>query len=132
MSKINSPFLDNEEGKQSANNNETEINQDSSHLMNYQPQSSNDNKIVSQHDDEGEIEIKDDGKLLKNIIIALIIFLILAILGLVLYNFIFSKKKQADQASQQAIQRVEPDSNVEVNNFEMKSRDFKAGSIVVE
>ncbi len=132
MSELNSPFLSNEKEGQNTSNNKTEPNHNSPHTIDYQPQSHDNNKIVNQDNDEGEIEIKDDGKLLKNIIIALIIFLILAILGLVLYNFILSKKKQADQANQQSIQKVEPDSTIEGNNFEMNGRDFKAGSIVIE
>ena len=131
MSKINSPFLNNEGDNQNTNDNKTELSQDGSHTMDYQPHSPN-NKIVNQDNDEGSIEIKDDGKLLKNIIITLIILLILAILGLVLYNFIFGNKNQTDQQDQQAIQKVEPESNIEGKNFEMNGRDFKAGSIVIE
>ncbi len=130
MSELNSPFLDNKEEENNINNNQVSSEDNNLHTMDYQPESIVDNQHSSENDNEGEIEIKDEGKLLKNIIIILIIFLILSILGLVLYNFIFGKKKEADKANQQSIQQVEQNANS--NTFEMNGKDFNAGSIVIE
>jgi len=74
----------------------------------------------------GTLEIKEDGKILRNIIIVLIVLLVLALLGLVGYN-VLNKGNGAEN-----IKVLKEESRVETGNFEMKGERFKASSIVIE
>ncbi len=134
MSEIKSPFLDSKEGENNISDKRAVSEDDNNvHAMNdRQLESSGDNESFVNNEDEGEIEIKDEGKLLKNIIIVMIILLILSILGLVLYNFIFNKKNEIDKINQQAIQQEKQKIGVDENTFEMEGKNFKAGSVVIE
>ena len=134
MSEIKSPFLDSKEGENNISDKRAVSEDDNNvHAMNdRQLESSGDNESFVNNQDEGEIEIKDEGKLLKNIIIVMIILLILSILGLVLYNFIFNKKNEIDKINQQAIQQEKQKIGVDENTFEMEGKNFKAGSVVIE
>ncbi len=134
MSELKSPFLDNKMDENSVSDKQTTSESDNNvHTMNdYQPESSIDNKSFVNNEDEGEIEIKDEGRLLKNIIIVMIILLILSILGLVLYNFLFNKKSEIDKINQQAIQQEKQEVGADENAFEMEGKNFKAGSVVIE
>lgn len=134
MSEIKSPFLDSKEGENNISDKRTISGDDNNvHAMNdRQLELSGDNESFVNNEDEGEIEIKDEGKLLKNIIIVMIILLILSILGLVLYNFIFNKKNEIDKINQQAIQQEKQKIGVDENTFEMEGKNFKAGSVVIE
>ncbi len=131
MSEFNSPFLDNQEDKNNTNEKISENSKDI-HTADHQSNPSVSQQSFDEYNNEGEIEIKEEGKLLKNIIIILIILLILSILGLVLYNFIFNKKKQINKINQQVSQQEKSGVSVDENTFEMEGNNFKAGSITVE
>ncbi len=130
MSELNSPFLNNNKGENNINN---KINSDSD---DFQTESSQPESEIGQQfttsSNEGEIEIKEDGKLLKNVIIIMIIILILSILGLILYNLIFNKKNEMNGINQQATQQMNAGTTTNDNVFEMEGKKFKAGSVVIE
>ncbi len=122
MSKIKNPFLNEEESLQtfSSDSKAVDIGEQNSIQNNEQPIINNDESSV------GSLEIKEDGKMLKNVIVLMIILLILALLGLAMYNLL---NKQNKPLKNDNIDKI---NNVEVNNFEMNGRKFKANSIVVE
>lgn len=78
-------------------------------------------------DEVGEsLEIKEEGKVLRNVIISMIVLLVLALLGLLMYN-LFNKSGEPANTT-----ILKEETNVEITNFEMKGEEFKAGSIIIE
>jgi hypothetical protein len=140
MSEIKSPFLDdgekinNEYGRQpvasemetgGGNNNAT-----AETGVGVRPKSvidsGGDVAIPEVNSDVASLEIKEDGKVLRNFIITMIILLVLSLLGLVMYNLL----NKSGEVSESKVLKEE--TSVEINNFEMKGEKFKAGSIIIE
>ncbi len=123
MSNIKSPFLNKEESLQSFNDDNKAVDIGAQNSVQNSEQ-----RIINSNDENniGSLEIKDHGRVLKNIIVLMIILLILALLGLAIYNLL---NKQNKPLKNDNIDKIK---NVEVDNFEMNSGQFKAGSMVVE
>lgn len=74
----------------------------------------------------GSLEIKEDGKVLRNIIIIMTILLVLSLLGLIAYNLLNKNGGSSDPKV------LEEETSVKITNFEMKGKEFKVGSIIIE
>ena len=100
--------------------------------INYTPASSENSKDdTGQQKQEGEvIEIKEEGKLLRRIITAIIILLLLALLGAGLFYILQLKKNNSGPNEDINIQ--EDQSSIGVGDFEMEGDEFGADSVVVE
>jgi preprotein translocase subunit SecG len=143
MSEIKNPFLgsldENDNSIQSEANDDVHNSQtvpvsrnnDVRKLSNKEGVSSNTTTSVhpKSFDESGVMEIKKDSNFLKNIIITLIILLILAILGLALWN-LFNKNKA--KPANNEITKQDERTIMETPSFEMSGNNFRASSVVVE
>ena len=76
---------------------------------------------------QGDLVIQEEGKLFKKIIILLIILLVIALIWLILYN-LFNKKNKPGEI----INNSKVETNVDINDFDMKSEKFRVRSIIIE
>jgi len=144
MSEIKNPFLDNDLDRNDNTMSFTEANEEhnpqkaamsennATPPINVGNNKANGATISTQpeaFDENSVMEIKKDSNLLKSIIIALIILLILAILGLTLWNF-FNKNKT--KPADNKIIKQEEKMIIETPSFEMSGDRFRASSVVVE
>jgi hypothetical protein len=144
MSEVKSPFLDGEEKinnigtKEFDTQKEQSQNNTQEHFMNNVERGNKDRQVISANDmrdipsaetkteEMGSLEIEEDGKLLRNIIIVMIVLLVLSLAGLIIYNLLNTPEKPAN------VNDAKIETNVEVNSFDMKSEKFRASSMVIE
>lgn len=137
MPEVKSPFLNDE--KQIEHNKEGEIKDVHEQRFgsatgvgeNVFHEAHNDNMKEIPHVDANNeknesLEIQKESKLLRNIIITMIVLLVIALMGLLLYNLLNKAGGPADTESAQF------KTSVEVNDFDMKSEKFRARSIIIE
>jgi len=104
---------------------ETKVEENISHELN------NENaKEISRVDLNNEksesLEIQEESKFLRNIIVILIVLLVVALMGLILYNLLNKTEGPINTDNTQI------KTSVEVNDFDMKSEKFQARSVIIE
>jgi len=118
MSEIKSPFLNDEKKKDNT--------ESYGYGNKYRTVDDNEGAHSFVREDAGVLEIKEDGRLLKNIIIAMLILLVLALLALMAYN-LFGKPFESPE-----VDGRNREINLEITDFDMKGNDFQARSVIVE
>ncbi len=139
MSEIKSPFLNNENN---SNNNGFERNQDSDPLgrsvINADTVEPVKNAVQreaafaksssgfgSENEGDTSLEIQEEGKTLRRVIVIMIILLVIALMGLFAYNAL-NKKEELPKND------IKQGNSLEITDFDMKGGEFQAKSIIIE
>jgi type IV secretory pathway component VirB8 len=84
-------------------------------------------KNISEDDSEESLEIQEEGRLLKRLIIIMIILLVAALIWLFLYNALHKKEDFPVNDNVETL-----NNNLNINDFDMRGEKFQAKSIIIE